>query len=281
MDREQLAAFVRQRREALQPADVGLVTGSRRRTPGLRREEVAVLADISIDYYVRIEQVRGPVPSAQVLTTIARALRLDIGERDHLLRLAGHPVPPRSRRIDHVAPALLRVLDRLADTPAVVVSDLGDTLAQNPMAIALLGDQTAHAGLDRSAIHRWFTGHPSELALCPPGQEEPTSIRHAVHLRTSIANGGADDRTRAMVASLLERSAAFRDVWARHDIRPVGDEVKQMIHPELGHLELFCQRLGDTTTSQSLLVFTAAPGSESAEKLRLLEVIGSQSFTTP
>jgi len=281
MDRDQLAAFVRQRREALRPADVGLVTGSRRRTPGLRREEVAVLADISIDYYVRIEQVRGAVPSAQVLTTIARALRLDIDERDHLLRLAGHSVPPRSRRTAHVAPALLRVLDRLVDTPAVVVSDLGDTFEQNPMAIALLGDQTAHTGLDRSAIHRWFTGHPAERALCPPGQEERTSIRHAVHLRTSIANGGDDDRTRAIVASLMDRSAEFRDVWARHDVRPPADEVKQMIHPELGRLELFCQRLGDATTSQSLLVFTAAPGSESAEKLRLLEVIGSQSFTTP
>jgi transcriptional regulator with XRE-family HTH domain len=278
MDRNELAAFVRQRREALRPTDVGLVSSSRRRTPGLRREEVAVLADISIDYYVRIEQVRGPVPSAQVLTTIAGALRLDIDERDHLLRLAGHPVPPRSRRTDHVAPALLRVLDRLGDTPAAVVSDLGDTLAQNRMAVALLGDQTVHTGLDRSSIHRWFTGHAADRALCPPGQEQRTSARHAAHLRTSIASGGDDDRTRAIVASLLDRSAEFHEAWARHEIDHAHDDVKQMVHPELGAMELFCQRMSDSGTWQSLLVFTAAPGSESAEKLRLLEVIGVQPF---
>lgn len=239
-----------------------------------------MLADMSTDYYARLEQRRGPQPSTQVLTSITRALRLDLEERDHLFRLAGHPAPDRSRRTEHVAPALLRVLDRLDDTPAVVVSDLGDTLAQNRMAVALLGDQMAYSGLERSAFYRWFTGNPQERALCPPRLRKHSSAVQAAYLRTAIARGGQDLRTREMVAALLERSPEFREVWARHEVNRRHDEIKTLAHPEVGELELYCQRMTIDNQAQALLIFTAAPGSEAAEKLGLLSVIGSQPLST-
>src|SRR5215207_2750249 len=120
MDRAGLADFLRRRREALQPEDVGLARGSRRRTSGLRREEVASLCDMSVDYYSRLEQRRGPQPSEQMLAAIARGMRLTLDERDYLFRIVGHTAPARAVRNDHVSPGLMRVIDRLADTPAQV-----------------------------------------------------------------------------------------------------------------------------------------------------------------
>src|SRR5690348_18490604 len=135
MDRAALADFLRRRREALQPGDVGLPAGfaGRRRTRGLRREEVAALAAMSTDYYTRLEQQRGPQPSEQMLTALARALRLTGDERDYLFRVGGHNAPAPVAAAAHVAPALLRVLDRLSDTPALILSSLGETLVQNRM----------------------------------------------------------------------------------------------------------------------------------------------------
>src|SRR6201996_7295960 len=139
MDRAALADFLRRRREALQPADVGLPAGvpGRRRTPGLRREDVAALAAMSTDYYTRLEQQRAPQPSEQMLGSLAPALRLTRDERDYLFLLAGHAAPPQTATGAHVPPALLRVLDRLADTPALILSNVGETLVQNRMAAAL------------------------------------------------------------------------------------------------------------------------------------------------
>ena len=160
-----MAGFLRQRREALQPGDVGLPAGARRRTRGLRREEVAALAAMSADYYTRLEQRRGPQPSEQMLTSLARALRLTRGERDYLFQMAGHnpPAPVSVSAAAHVAPALLRVLDRLSDTPALILSSLGETLAANRMAAALLGDESGYTGLARSGIYRWFTDPGARL----------------------------------------------------------------------------------------------------------------------
>lgn len=147
VDRTQLADFLRKRREALQPEDVGLSRGPRRRTGGLRREEVAALSRMSTDYYSRIEQQRGARPSEQMLAAIAQGLHLSLDERDHLFRLAGHPEPQRARRADHINVGLMRVLDRLEDTPAQVITDVAETLAQTRLSIALFGDETVHTGL--------------------------------------------------------------------------------------------------------------------------------------
>jgi hypothetical protein len=141
---------------------------------------------MSTDYYARIEQARGPQPSAQVLTALTRALRLGLDERDHVFRLAGHPAPDRSARSDHVTPPLLRVLDRLDDSPALVVSDLGEVLAQNRMARALFGDQTGFSGVERSSYYRWFAGDPGARALFPGSA---MSAVLASHLRTAVTRG--------------------------------------------------------------------------------------------
>jgi transcriptional regulator with XRE-family HTH domain len=127
MHNKELAEFLRRRRETLRPGDVGLLHGPRRRTGGLRREEVAALAGMSTDYYARLEQQRGPQPSVQIAAALARALRLTLDERDHLFALIGHHAPARFQYSEHVSPTLLRVLDRVGDSPALVLSDLADT----------------------------------------------------------------------------------------------------------------------------------------------------------
>src|SRR3954453_21437223 len=190
MDRDGLADFLRRKRAALEPDDVGLGPGRRRRTPGLRREEVAALAHMSTDFYTRLEQRRGSRPSEQTIGALARALRLTLDERDHLLRLARHTVPARGRRSDHVSPALMRVLDRL-DTPAQVVSDLGVTLRQNPLAEALLGVQTGFGGIERSVFYRWFPD-PAERSRYPAEDHELHSLRYTANLRAVHARDPAD-----------------------------------------------------------------------------------------
>src|SRR3712207_7938922 len=132
IDRAGLAEFLRRRRESLQPEDVGLPRGQRRRTTGLRREEVAALCHMSADYYARLERERGPQPLKQMLASIAQGLHLSIDERDHLFRLAGQHPPARGVDSEHISPGLLRILDRLQDTPAEIVTELGETLRQTP-----------------------------------------------------------------------------------------------------------------------------------------------------
>jgi transcriptional regulator with XRE-family HTH domain len=279
MDREQLADFLRRRREALQPEDVGLARGARRRTTGLRREEVALLASMSTDYYSRLEQQRGPQPSEPMLAAIARALRLTTAERDHLYRLAGHTPPARDVRSEHVSPGLLRVLDRL-DTPAMVLNDLAETLAQNPLAIALLGDERrfAKAGPARSRHFRWFTD-PAARAIHPADEHERHSRSYAASLRIALARHPEDERARRLIDGLVAASPEFAALWAEHDVswRP-GAEPKTILHPQVGRLELECQVLTDESDAQLLLVYTATPGTESAERLRLLGVVGGQEF---
>lgn len=276
MDREQLADFLRRRREALRPEDVALARGPRRRTKGLRREEVAGLAHMSTDYYARLEQGRGPRPSEQMLTALSRALRLSRDERDHLFRLAGHTPPPRSRRTDHVSPALMRVLDRL-DTPAQVVSDLGETLAQNPAAMALLGDQTSYSGANRSLVYRWFTD-PRERRIYPPEDHDRHSRTYVAGMRMILSRDPDDARVQELLAALRAASPEFAELWDRHEVGFLRDseEPKRVLHPELGLLELNCQTLVAENDAQVLLVYTATPGTEDYEKLQLLSVIGDQ-----
>lgn len=275
MDRTQLADFLRRRREALQPEDVGLGRGSRRRTTGLRREEVAALCDMSVDYYSRLEQRRGPQPSEQMLAAIARGLRLSLNERDHLFRLAGHAAPARALRRDHVSPGLMRVLDRLADTPAQVMTELGETLAQTPAARALFGDETAHQGLMRSIGYRWFMD-PESRAVYPAEDHPMHSRGFTADIRAVSAKHGPDSPAQRIVAALLAGSAEFAELWEAHEVRGSHALQKRLQHPEVGVMELECQVLIDPEQGQTLLVLTAQPGSESSEKLQLLSVIGTQ-----
>lgn len=275
VDRPQLADFLRTRREALQPEDVGLPRGSRRRASGLRREEVAALCDMSADYYGRLEQQRGPQPSEQMLAAMARGLRLSLDERDHLFRLGGHAAPDRAVRGDHVDAGLMRILDRLADTPAMVIGRLGETLVQTRPAVALFGDETRHDGWRRYVVHRWFTDPAAREIYVE--EDHPLHGRHfTADLRTAYAREGRGSRAEELIGLLSEESEEFRTVWAEHEVHRRHSKLKRLRHPEVGRLDVYCQVLHDVDQAHALLVFTAEPGSESHEKLRLLQVVGDQ-----
>ncbi|WP_133827565.1 helix-turn-helix transcriptional regulator [Actinomycetospora succinea] len=278
IDRAGLAGFLRRRRESLQPDDVGLPRGQRRRTAGLRREEVAALCHMSTDYYSRLERERGPQPSEQMIAAIAQGLHLSLDERDHLFRLAGHHPPLRGGVAEHVSPGMLRVLDRLDDTPAEIVTELGETLRQTRLGVALTGDTTSFTGPFRSISYRWFAD-PSSRALYAPEDHDFLSRMWASGLREVLGRRGRDSRAAYLADLLLADSEEFRAVWDEHEVglRPQG--VKHFVHPELGRLDLTCQTLLDPEQSHALLVYTAAPGSESHEKLQLLSVIGAQALT--
>ncbi|WP_416964834.1 helix-turn-helix transcriptional regulator [Streptomyces sp. Agncl-13] len=279
MERKELAEFLRRRREELRPRDVGLVEGPRRRTRGLRREEVAQLAGMSTDYYARLEQQRAPQPSVQITTALARALRLTPDERDHLFTLIGHNAPVRFQRSEHVSPALLRVLERLNDdTPAIVLTDMADTLAMNPIATALLGDQTRHTGLARSAYYRWFTD-PTDRLVYPEEDHPRHSRTQAARLRAALTGGGSDPRAARIVAELQEHSPEFVRVWELQEVAQRYGESKTILHPSLGRIDVDAQVLFTENRAQTLVVMTARPGTESQGKLELLSVIGHQQLT--
>jgi transcriptional regulator with XRE-family HTH domain len=273
MDRAQLADFLRTRREALQPEDVGLPRGPRRRTGGLRREEVAALCGMSADYYGRIEQQRGPHPSEQMIAAIAHGLRLSLNERDHLFRLAGYPTPRRVFRDDHIEPGMMRIFDRLQDTPAQVMSPLAETLRQTPLAVALLGDESVHTGMSRSLYYRWFTD-PAARLIHPEADHPEHARMLTAGLRDAYARDGKGSRAAVIVDVLLAASPEFAALWREHPVLGPYCDAKRIQHPRLGMLELHCQTLVDPDRSQTLLVYTAAPGSESHEKLQLLPALG-------
>jgi len=277
MDRPALADFLRRRREELRPTDVGLPAGARRRTRGLRREEVAALASMSTDYYTRLEQQRGPQPSEQMLAALARALRLTGDERDYLFRVAGHNAPAPVTAAAHVAPALLRVLDRLSDTPALILSSLGETLVQNRMAEALFGDKSRYTGLARSEIYRWFT-EPAERLRYPEDDRDRQSRAQVANLRAAYGSMGPRSRAGELVRALTKASPEFAGLWERHEVAKRFEDHKILLHPELGAIEVDCQVLFTEDQSQALLVLTAPPRSEGYEKLQLLAVLGQERF---
>ncbi|MFD5721746.1 helix-turn-helix transcriptional regulator [Streptomyces sp. NPDC127036] len=274
MERSGLAAFLRARREALQPEDVGLPRGRRRRTQGLRREEVAALCDMSVDYYSRLEQPRGPNPSEPMLASIARGLHLSLEQRDHLFQLAGYAAPRRVRRGDHINPGIMRILDRLEDTPAQVVNHLGETLLQTRMAVALLGDETAWTGRSRSAHYRWFTDSGSRLSY-PQSDHETHSWLLVADLYGAYVRDGKDSPVADLVDA-LQSNPEFAALWCEHPVLGTYCGTKRFLHPQVGALELHCQTLVDPDQSQRLLVFTAEPGTESHANLEFLSVLGSR-----
>ncbi|MFG2961874.1 MULTISPECIES: helix-turn-helix transcriptional regulator [unclassified Streptomyces] len=278
MDRPELADFLRRARTRLDPSDVGLAPGVRRRTPGLRREEVASLAGMSADYYTRLEQSRGPRPSRQMLTALARALRLTEDERDHLFHLTGEEPPRRETASTHVRPGLLLVLDRLHDTPALVSTDCGEILAQNALSRALSGDVLARPPRERNLLRRYFLD-PAARDLFPPEDRPARAREHVANLRAVAAARPTDPAPAALVAELLSGSEEFARLWADHEVAVRRATTKRFRHPTVGLLELDCEVLLNADTHQQLVVHTARPGTESYERLQLLRVVGLQDLT--
>lgn len=278
MNRPELADFLRRGRARLEPSAVGLAPGARRRTPGLRREEVALLAGMSVDYYTRLEQARGPRPSRQMLTALARALRLTDDERDHLFHLGGEEPPRREPTSSHLRPGLLLILDRLHDTPAQVVSDIGEVLAQNALAKALTGDASARPRRDRNLVRRFFLD-PAVQDLFPP-EDRPLLARAQVAGLRAVTAARPDDReAAALVAELRAASEEFAHLWTDHEVSIRRSATKRFRHPVVGLLELDCEVLLSHEHHHQLIVYTARPGTESHERLQLLRVVGLQNMT--
>ncbi|TYK50691.1 helix-turn-helix transcriptional regulator [Actinomadura decatromicini] len=274
MDRRELADFLRRSRERLRPREVGLTEGPRRRTPGLRREEVSQLAGMSADYYMRLEQARSPQPSTQLLRSLARALRLTEDERDHLYVLAGHRPPAGPFAGEHVRPGLLYLLDRLHDTPATIIGDLGDVLAQNSMSEFLFGCVCTVEPGDRNIVWRWFTD-PFVREAYPEAEHEHYSRLHVADLRAAVARRGTDAVASALVGRLREASDEFARLWERHEVAVRRSSRMKVLHPEIGAMEFDAEILLTPAEDQRLVVFTPPPGSPAVEALELLGVIGA------
>lgn len=263
-----LADFLKRHREALTPPDLGLPKTPRRRTPGLRREEVAALAGISTDFYVRLEQRRGGAPSRETVEALARALRLTAVQRSHLYGLAGHIAPPYACPTERASPELLDVLSHL-DTPAQIVTELGVTLQQNAMAVALLGVQTNYTGLSRSIIYRWFTD-PEQRRIYHPDDHHTHSQSYVASLRAVRGRSSEHPEADQLVQSLLVVSEEFATLWNLHEVADRALTVKRFVHSHVGTLTLQCLVLTSMNLTERLVVFTAAPGSQDAEQLRVL-----------
>lgn len=276
MDRAELADFLRRRRARLDPADVGLPAGSRRRIRGLRREEVSGLAGMSVDYYVRLEQARGPQPSPQMLLALSRALRLSEDERDHIFHLSGHGAPSRLHTSGMVRVGLLPILDQLTDSAAQVVSDLGVTLAQNFLAQVLSGPEL----LGRNFYVTWFTDQASR-ERSPAEDHENQSRVHVADLRATAARRAVDPEVKALVRRLRAESEEFRRLWSEHHVAVRRSDTKRFIHPAVGVIEVDCEVLMTPEQDQRLIVLSGRPGTEAHDKLRLLRVVGLQDLSRP
>lgn len=232
--RQALADFLRQRRASLTPADVGLPDGLRRRTPGLRREEVAQLASIGTSWYVWLEQGRDVHPSAQVLESLAQALKLSLNERRHLFLLAGLAPPPQgSPSEERVSPALRRVLDELDPAPACVIGRRWDYLAWNKAADALFAVSEASSPYARNVVWQLFTS----LARRNRPHWEQIAQATLAEFRASSARYPGDGWFEELIEDLKQASPDFCRLWPHHEVRRSLDGHKIIEHATLGRLE--------------------------------------------
>ncbi len=276
---EELAGCLRSWRERVSPADVGLPAGGQRRVSGLRREAVAQLAGVSMDYLIRLEQGRAGSPSAAVLGSLARALRLSEDERAHLFRLAGQPVPGPGVIDTHIPASVQRLMDRLADVPVLVVTVAGEILAANALASALQGDLAGLSRRERTLAWRNFGGaRRSRIVQSSDEQAEAEEIAVA-DLQHALAHYPHDTHLTAMIAELRTKSQRFQELWSEHRVRRAHARRKTFDHPELGELTFDCDALAIQGTALQLIVYTATPGSPAAEALPLLAAIGLQQFS--
>ncbi|WP_129842129.1 helix-turn-helix transcriptional regulator [Streptomyces sp. RFCAC02] len=276
MQRDQLADFLRRRRAAIAPAEVGIAGNPRRRAAGLRREEVAMLADISVDYVVRLEQGRSSRPSVQLLGALARALRLSDDERAHLFHLAGHRPAPAEGVARLARAGLVRMLDLLDGTPALVLSDLGEVLAQNRTSKLLAGDLTRFSGDRRHMVYRWFTD-PAARATSPPEDRERHGRQLVADLRAVAGRRSGDPVVMGLVERLRAASDDFRRLWDAHEVAVRRADRKTILQPRVGRMVMDCETLVTPDQGQSLLVLTPADA-EARERLELLRVLGVEEF---
>ncbi|MFJ9626125.1 helix-turn-helix transcriptional regulator [Streptomyces sp. NPDC101175] len=269
-NRDDLGAFLRRRRASLTPAEVGLPTGTRRRTPGLRREEVAGLAAMSFTYYERLEQGRGPNPSPSVLAAVAAALRLDRQECEYLYSLAGHAVPVTPTPAGYVDQVLHAAMAAMQPTACAVITDhLGTVVAQNQLSVELIGTVVGAPDREDNLIWRWFT-QPDWRARCGLEQDDEEWSRSiAAYLRGATARFAPDPTGVELIVALRAASDEFAQLWSNPDVTAVYCSMNAVSHLRTGPITLECGVVLSPLSSHRLMLLQPAPG-ESAERLAAL-----------
>ncbi|MFD4721485.1 helix-turn-helix domain-containing protein [Streptomyces sp. NPDC058423] len=272
-----LGQALRQWRDRTSPKDLGLPVGGVRRAPGLRREELAQLAGLSVDYVVRLERDRATSPSTQVLASLARALRLTEIERDHLYLLAGQAPPATGQVSPHVPPSVQRLLDQLHGSPLSVHDAAWNLISWNPLWAALMGDPSPWRGREANIAWRHFTHLPTRVTHTP---EQQTRFETALvsDLRSSAARYPKDTHLTALITSLRGISDRFDDLW---DSGTVGFHItdsKTVHHPDLGPVTVDCDTLTIPGNDLRIAICSAPPATTTAEQFALLGAIGTQAL---
>jgi transcriptional regulator with XRE-family HTH domain len=275
MARSEFGAAVRRWRDRTPPDAAGLPAGGHRRAAGLRREELALLAGISVDYITRLEQGRASNPSSQVVEALARALRLSQPERAHLFRLAGLVPPGQETVSGYITPSVQRLLDRLTGTPVAVFDASWTLLVANPPFAALMGDPSGWQGRERNSVWRHFCG-PGTRARHTPESLRAFETALAADLRGAAARYPADRQLRQLIADLRAGSARFDELWQSGAVGQHEAARKTIDHPRIGPLTLDCDVLTVAGSDLRIMIYTAAPGTTDAERLALLTVLGTQ-----
>ncbi|MYV48955.1 helix-turn-helix transcriptional regulator, partial [Streptomyces sp. SID2888] len=258
----------------------GLPSGGQRRATGLRREELAMLAGISVDYVTRLEQGRATHPSAQVVEALTRALRLSEEERAHLFRLAGLAPPGPETVPAYITPSVQRLLDRLTGTPVAVFDASWTLLMANAPYAALMGDPSGRRGHERNGVWRHFLGPGPGVLRTPQGQRDHEAALVA-DLRVAAESYPADRRLQRLIAELREGSERFAELWDAGAVGRHEASRKTIDHPQVGPVTLDCDILTVAGSDLRIMVYTAEPGAEDAERLALLTVLGTQALVGP
>ena len=273
--RSELADFLRRRREELSPAAAGLRADRRRRTPGLRRDEVAHLANMSTNYYERLEQGRGPQPSAAILAGLASALRLDQDERGYLYRLAGHAAPVVRKPDGFVDPRLLSVMRAVAATsPAFITDDLATVVAQNELHATLFGRVTGLDGWDGNMFWCWFGSGRWRSVLDSPDRQEAIGRAYVAYLRVIVAQRSYDAAALALVADLRAASAEFSRMWEQHRVSTSYGSTVSVLDERVGRLDFDYAMMVSSQSRQRLHTLHAVPGTSTQQRLTGLVELG-------
>jgi transcriptional regulator with XRE-family HTH domain len=263
--RGELGDFLRRRREALSPEEAGIAAVNRRRTPGLRREEVAERANMSIVYYERLERGRGPMPSAAMLAGIAKALRLTADQRAHLYGLAGQAAPPALEPPGYVDPGLAAALSAVAPPiPGAITDELGTVVEQNRMSTLLYGRMAGADPKTANLSWRWFTDPGWREMQEPASQHEATSRAYVADLRTVVARRSGQE---PLVEELRAASEEFAARWDEHVVSALHCSPKRFEVAGVGRVDLECSVMLSPLSTQRLLLLRPAPGTPAAERL--------------
>ena len=279
MESWEFGRMVRQWRERIAPETVGVAVGRRRRASGLRREELAGLAGISSDYLTRLEQGRATTPSAQVVEALAVALRLSDQERNLLYHLAGHAAPGPDLVPSRITPSVQRLLDRLSHTPVAVYDATWTLILANAGYDALMGESSTWHGIERNAVWRNLLGPAARIVHTAQEQAEHEA-RLVADLRLTVSRYPADRALQRLVGELAKRSPRFAELWASDAPVPPPDASKRKVvkHPEVGRITLDCDTLIVAMDDLRIMVYTAEPGTEDADRLALAIVLGTQTL---